>query len=82
MSKKVLFTLIAVTLVFGLVVSSPALAKLKVGMVFDIGGKGDQSFNDSAYRGLQWASDKYGVSHDLYITRNRESIGLSTSFEH
>ena len=62
MSKKVFFILIAVTLVFGLVVSSPALAKLKVGMVFDIGGKGDKSFNDSAYRGLQWAS-KLGVTH-------------------
>jgi basic membrane protein A len=63
MSKKVFFILIAVTLVFGLVVSSPALAKLKVGMVFDVGGKGDASFNDSAYRGLQWASEKFGVSH-------------------
>ena len=63
MSKKVFFILIAVTLVFGLVVSSPALAKLKVGMVFDIGGKGDQSFNDSAYRGLQWASEKFGIAH-------------------
>jgi basic membrane protein A len=36
--------------------------KLKVGLVFDIGGRGDQSFNDSAYRGLEWAS-KLGVSH-------------------
>jgi len=62
MSKKVLFILFALTLVFGLVVSSPALAKLRVGMVFDIGGKGDQSFNDSAYRGLQWAT-KLGVTH-------------------
>ncbi len=62
MSKKILFILFAVTLVFGLVVSSPALAELKVGMVFDVGGKGDQSFNDSAYRGLQWAS-KLGVTH-------------------
>jgi basic membrane protein A len=36
--------------------------KLKVGLVFDIGGRGDQSFNDSAYRGLEWAS-KLGISH-------------------
>ncbi len=63
MSKKVFFILIAVTLVFGLVVSSPALAELKVGMVFDVGGKGDASFNDSAYRGLQWASKKFGIAH-------------------
>jgi basic membrane protein A len=62
MSKKILFILFAVTAVFGLVVSSPALAELKVGMVFDVGGKGDQSFNDSAYRGLKWAS-KLGITH-------------------
>ena len=36
--------------------------KPKVGLVFDIGGRGDQSFNDSAYRGLEWAS-KLGISH-------------------
>ena len=27
----------------------------QVGLVFDVGGRGDQSFNDSAYRGLQRA---------------------------
>jgi basic membrane protein A len=34
---------------------------LRVGMVFDIGGKGDRSFNDSAYRGLQQAEAELGV---------------------
>ncbi len=34
---------------------------LKVGMVFDIGGKGDRSFNDSAYRGLEKAVSDFGV---------------------
>ena len=29
---------------------------LTVGLVFDIGGKGDKSFNDSASRGLGWAA--------------------------
>ncbi len=29
----------------------------QVGLVFDVGGKGDKSFNDSAYRGLQWAKN-------------------------
>lgn len=28
----------------------------RVGLVFDVGGRGDQSFNDSAYRGLQRAA--------------------------
>ncbi len=49
-------------LVCGLAVGSAWAAKLKIGMVFDVGGKGDQSFNDSAYRGLQWAS-KLDISH-------------------
>jgi len=35
---------------------------LKVGMVFDIGGKGDRSFNDSAFRGLTKAREDFGVS--------------------
>jgi basic membrane protein A and related proteins len=35
---------------------------LKIGMVFDIGGKGDRSFNDSAYRGLVQAREKFGVT--------------------
>ncbi len=36
---------------------------LRVGMVFDVGGKGDKSFNDSAYRGLLHAADQFGVEH-------------------
>src|SRR5262249_56332750 len=32
---------------------------LKVGLVTDVGGRGDQSFNDSALRGLElWAAGK------------------------
>jgi basic membrane protein A len=34
---------------------------LRVGLVFDVGGIGDKSFNDSAYRGLLWARDSLGV---------------------
>ncbi len=36
---------------------------LKAGMVFDVGGKGDKSFNDSAYRGLLRAADDFAVEH-------------------
>ncbi len=31
------------------------------GMVFDIGGRGDQSFNDSAYEGLEQAQNELGA---------------------
>jgi len=56
----------AVVLLCGMLISAASgaePAKLKVGMVFDIGGKGDQSFNDSAYRGVQWAADEFKISH-------------------
>ncbi|MGI8754543.1 MAG: BMP family lipoprotein [Acidimicrobiales bacterium] len=33
----------------------------KVGMVFDVGGKGDKSFNDSAFAGITAAADKMGI---------------------
>ncbi|MER5637048.1 BMP family ABC transporter substrate-binding protein [Kitasatospora sp. NPDC002227] len=36
-------------------------SSLKVGMAYDIGGRGDQSFNDSAARGLDNAKAKLGV---------------------
>jgi basic membrane protein A and related proteins len=34
---------------------------LRVGLVYDIGGRGDQSFNDAAFRGLEQAQDELGV---------------------
>ena len=61
MTKKIVSMMFVVTLMVGMMVSA-ASAQLKVGMVFDIGGKGDQSFNDSAFRGLEWA-EKLGISH-------------------
>ncbi|UCG05211.1 MAG: BMP family ABC transporter substrate-binding protein [Desulfobacterales bacterium] len=62
MVKKILSVLFTLALLCGVTLGSAWAANLKVGMVFDVGGKGDQSFNDSAYRGLQWASE-LGVSH-------------------
>ena len=34
---------------------------LKVGLVFDVGGRGDRSFNDAAYAGLERAQRELGV---------------------
>ncbi|KYO66496.1 BMP family lipoprotein [Thermovenabulum gondwanense] len=34
--------------------------KIKVGLVFDVGGRGDLSFNDSAYAGLERAQKEFG----------------------
>ena len=34
---------------------------VKVGMAYDVGGRGDQSFNDSAAAGLDEAKDEFGI---------------------
>ncbi|PWW83024.1 MULTISPECIES: BMP family lipoprotein [Prosthecochloris] len=34
---------------------------MTVGMVFDVGGRGDKSFNDAAYKGLEMSRDSLGV---------------------
>jgi len=62
MARKALSVFCILIIACSLAVGSAWAVKLKVGLVFDVGGKGDQSFNDSAYRGLQWAS-KYDISH-------------------
>jgi basic membrane protein A and related proteins len=49
---------------------------LKVGVVFDVGGRGDKSFNDSAYEGLARAERELGIQ-GTYLepekTEDRES---------
>jgi basic membrane protein A len=61
----ILIALNAVLLVAGAIaVPSPPPKQgsgLRVGLVFDIGGKNDRSFNEAAWRGLQRARDELGV---------------------
>ena len=45
------------------VLSLPAKAT-KVGLVFDVGGRGDKSFNDSAFRGLERAKKELGIEYE------------------
>jgi basic membrane protein A and related proteins len=42
--------------------SSSAASDLKVGLAYDIGGRGDQSFNDAAAAGLDKAKSELGVT--------------------
>ena len=35
---------------------------VSVALVYDIGGRGDQSFNDSAYAGVERAANELGIS--------------------
>jgi basic membrane protein A len=43
---------------------SAAPSNLKIGMAYDIGGRGDKSFNDSAAVGLDTAKKNFGLSDD------------------
>jgi len=60
--KKNLLVIVLV-IILGLCLSSTVFAAepLLVGLVFDIGGKGDKSFNDSASRGLAWAAADFDI---------------------
>ncbi|MFW6190731.1 MAG: BMP family lipoprotein, partial [Candidatus Bipolaricaulota bacterium] len=67
-----LVLLLSLTLVAGLFATSYAQddKTYRIGLVFDVGGKGDKSFNDSAYRGLEWAkngSDEFEDFEELPI---------------
>ena len=41
--------------------SSAPASDIKVGLAYDIGGRGDQSFNDAAAAGLDKAADEFGI---------------------
>jgi len=44
------------------ITETTAMSEVAVGLVFDIGGRGDQSFNDSAAAGLERAADELGIT--------------------
>ncbi len=49
---------------------APPAAKstLNVGLVFDVGGRGDKSFNDAAYAGLERAQQELGIEFSTLET--------------
>ena len=66
--RKQLVVLLGVVLAFALVAAAcggdddGGGADVNVGLVYDIGGRGDQSFNDSAATGLDKAEDELGIA--------------------
>ena len=53
---------------------SNAASKVKVGIAYDIGGRGDKSFNDSAAAGLDRAKKKWGIaSKEITVTQGTDS---------
>jgi len=54
--------------------SATAASKVKVGLAYDIGGRGDKSFNDSAAAGLDLAKKKFGVTaKEVTVTQGTDS---------
>ena len=52
---------------------------LKVGLVFDTGGRGDKSFNDSAYAGLDKASKEMGFKPDTIDSKDAKDYEANLS---
>ena len=48
--------------------ATPAGAAYPVGLVFDVGGRGDKSFNDAAYAGLERAKTELGIAYQTLET--------------
>ena len=61
---------LALMLVVGIVAPTPAHAAqtLTVGVAYDIGGRGDKSFNDAAAAGLEKAQKQFGFSLEAVVT--------------
>lgn len=69
--KRIFFFILA----FGLVLSAcgkkeeakkaPEQKPLKVGLVFDVGGRGDKSFNDASFAGLEKAKQELGIEYEF-----------------
>jgi len=53
--------------------ASSEAPKIKVGMAYDVGGRGDQSFNDSAAAGLDKAAAEFGVETKEAAATNGEA---------
>jgi basic membrane protein A len=54
--------------------SATAASKVKVGLAYDIGGRGDKSFNDAAAAGLDAAKKKFGVTaKEVTVTQGTDS---------
>jgi basic membrane protein A len=68
-SGRLIFGLVAINvglIAVGAIAVPPAAPKagtgIRIGLVFDVGGKNDKSFNTAAYRGLLRARDELGVA--------------------
>ena len=78
MVRKVLVALAILTLIpISTTTSTAAPSKVKIGVIYDVGGRGDDSINDATAVGVAAAKKKLGLS-DLDV---RELVTSGTSFD-
>jgi basic membrane protein A len=66
---KIKAALVAITLGFTALLAAPATAaSLTIGIAYDIGGRGDKSFNDAAATGLEKAQKEFTFTVEPVIT--------------
>ena len=70
--KLVLLTVLLVTLSLMVTLSGTGAAKMQFAMVTDIGGLGDQSFNDAAYDGLKLLEKEYSAEIKVLESKKAE----------
>ncbi|ACF14202.1 basic membrane lipoprotein [Chloroherpeton thalassium ATCC 35110] len=82
--RKVVLLLLALMTLFSACKSGSekkeesSTSKLKVGLVFDVGGRGDKSFNDASYKGLEKAKKELGIAYE-YIEPPGEGADRETA---
>lgn len=57
-------------------------AAKKIAIVYSTGGKGDKSFNDSAFRGLQMAKEQLGIEFSEYEPKDPSAEAQNQLFQY
>jgi basic membrane protein A len=59
--------------------AAPSGEKIKVGVVFDSGGRGDKSFNDSAWAGIEKSKSELGIDEHHIDSKNEKDYETNLS---
>lgn len=81
--KKFLSVLLAVLMMMSLTMSANADETVRVALVTDTGGIGDQSFNDLAWAGLQRAEEELGIEVSFLesVTESDYAANMETLYD-
>lgn len=68
---KIILSILFIIIISGFIsckketaVIDQSVKPLKIGLVFDVGGRGDKSFNDAAHKGLERAKKTFGIDFE------------------